>query len=167
MPCQTGVKSWSTTCYPKFPLNKYDTTRWIGFLWATGEIVAQLMQLTPFMQRNTNYRFAMPVCIRQATSLYKLARGADYLQCSKTFAIGRSSAHFGPTWIRICCKYFVSKAGSMAKWKWLKKSVCHQNEFHSTYPCTSYYFVESLFAWSFATLLLTMCTFAQHGPYGY
>lgn len=155
MPCQTGVKSWSTTWYPNFPLNKYDTTRWIGFLWATGEIVAQLMQLTPFMQRNTNYRFAMPVWIRQATSLYKLARGAVYLQCSKSFAIGRSSVHF------------VSKAGSMAKWKWLKKSVCHQNDFHSTYPCTSYYFVKSLFAWSFATLLLTMCTFAQHGPYGY
>ena len=48
--------------------------------------------LRPHVQReNTRYRLAVPVLIRVACTLFKLARGANLTICSEMFAIGRST----------------------------------------------------------------------------
>jgi hypothetical protein len=43
----------------------------------------------------THYRCIVPVSIRVACSLFKLAHAFEYLQCSEFFAIGKSTMHVG------------------------------------------------------------------------
>jgi len=45
-------------------------------------------------KKDTKYRCVVPVSIRVACSLYKLAHAAKYLQCSELFVIGKSTFHF-------------------------------------------------------------------------
>lgn len=45
-------------------------------------------------KESTRYQYTIPIGIRVACSLYKLAHAAEYLQCSEMFAVGNSVVHF-------------------------------------------------------------------------
>lgn len=89
------VKARSTTWYSNFLMVQFDNKRWIEHFRVTQDVVQQLTErLRPLIgKKDTRYRFAIPVGIRVACSLYKLAHAADYLQCSELFAIGKSTVH--------------------------------------------------------------------------
>jgi hypothetical protein len=51
------------------------------------------IKLKHLMQKDTNYRFVIPMEIRVACSLYKLVHGAKCLQCSELFVISKLIVH--------------------------------------------------------------------------
>lgn len=87
------VKPRSTTWFSQFPLQHYDNPRWIEMFRMKKPAVLSLSEvLRPHVEReNTRYRLAIPVLIRVASTLFKLAHGANLTVCSEMFAIGRSS----------------------------------------------------------------------------
>ena len=87
------VKPRSTTWFSRFLLEQYDNQRWVEMFRMTKPAVLSLSEvLRPHVQQeNTKYRLAIPVLIRVACTLFKLAHGANLTVCSEMFAIGRST----------------------------------------------------------------------------
>jgi hypothetical protein len=87
------VRPRSTTWFSRFLLEQYDDHRWIQmFRMSKRSIMALSDLLKPHVQRHdTRYRIAIPVLIRVACTLFKLAHAASLLICSEMFAIGRST----------------------------------------------------------------------------
>jgi hypothetical protein len=58
----------------------------------TKEVVFQITEnLQPTIKlKDTKYKFVIPIGIRVAYSFFKLAHGANYLQCNELFMIGKS-----------------------------------------------------------------------------
>jgi hypothetical protein len=57
-----------------------------------GSVADMCYRLRAAVQKqNTKYRLAIPMEVRVCCCLYKLAQGANFLACSKKFAIGCST----------------------------------------------------------------------------
>lgn len=87
------VRPRSTTWFSRFLLEQYDDRRWIQmFRMSKTSVMALADLLKPHVQRqDTKYRLAIPVLIRVACTLFKLAQGASLFICSEMFAIGKST----------------------------------------------------------------------------
>ena len=87
------VKPRSTTWFSRFVLEEYDDERWTSLFRMTKASVLHLStQLRPHIHRqNTRYRHAIPVIVRVACTLFKLAQGSSMILCSELFAIGIST----------------------------------------------------------------------------
>ncbi len=84
------VKARSTTWYSYFLMIQYDNSRWIEHFKMIMDFVSHLtIKVKHLMQKDTKYRFAIPMGIRVACSLYKLACGAKCLHCNELFVIGK------------------------------------------------------------------------------
>jgi hypothetical protein len=83
----------STAWFSHFLLHEYDDRRWVQNFRFTKDAVFQMSAvLAPLCARkDTKYRRAVPMRVRVACTLYKLAHGASFLQCSESFAIGKST----------------------------------------------------------------------------
>ena len=87
------VRPRSTTWFSRFLLEPYDDHRWLQmFRMSKKSVMALADLLKPHVHRqDTRYRIAIPVLIRVACTLFKLAQGASLLICSEMFAIGKST----------------------------------------------------------------------------
>ena len=87
------VKPRSTTWFSRFVIEEYDDDRWSSLFRMTKASVFDLShQLRPFIQKqNTKYRLAIPVVVRVACTLFKLAHATNTRSCSEMFAIGMST----------------------------------------------------------------------------
>jgi hypothetical protein len=87
------VKPRSTTWFSEFLISLYDDSRWIEQFRRDKEGVAQLCsRLRPHIEKqDAKYRQAIPVEVRVCCCLYKLAHAPSLLQCSESFAIGKST----------------------------------------------------------------------------
>ena len=74
-------------------IEEYDDERWSCMFRMTKSSVFELSNLLrPLIQKqNTRYRLAIPVVVRVACTLLKLAHGAGMRLCSELFAIGTST----------------------------------------------------------------------------
>jgi hypothetical protein len=88
------VKTSSMTWYSHFLMIQYDNSRWIEHFRVNRNFVSHLtIKLKHFMQKDTKYRFVIPIGIRVACSSYKLAHGAKCLHCRELFVIGKLIIH--------------------------------------------------------------------------
>jgi hypothetical protein len=87
------VKPRSTTWFSDFFISLYDDSRWIEQFRMDKEAVVDVCaRLRPHIEKqDTKYRQAIPVEVWVCCCLYKLAQGASLLQCSESFAIGKST----------------------------------------------------------------------------
>ena len=87
------VKPRSTTWFSRFVIEEYDDDRWSQMFRMTKASVFELShQLRPFIEKqNTRYRLAIPVVVRVACTLLKLAHATNTRLCSELFAIGRTT----------------------------------------------------------------------------
>ena len=87
------VKPRSTTWFSRFVVEEYDDARWSSLFRMTKSSVFELSnQLRPLIQKqNTKYRLAIPVVVRVACTLLKLAHATNTRLCSELFAIGMST----------------------------------------------------------------------------
>lgn len=87
------VKPRSTTWFSRFLIEEYDDDRWIEmFRFTKREIFNLASLLSPTLRKqDTKYRYAIPVVIRLACTLFKLSHAATFLICSELFAVGRST----------------------------------------------------------------------------
>lgn len=86
------VKPRSTTWFSWFLMSEYDD-RWVQMFWMSKAAVFSLSNiLRPHVQKkDTRYRFAVPVVIRVAVTLFKLIHGASLFICSEMFAVGKNT----------------------------------------------------------------------------
>jgi hypothetical protein len=87
------VKPRSTAWFTRFVIEQYDDGRWVQHFRMTKSAVFRLSEmLAPHIRRqNTRYRVAIPVVVRVACTLFKLAQGASLTICSELFAVGTST----------------------------------------------------------------------------
>ena len=87
------VKPRSTTWFSRFVIEDYNDERWSSLFRMTKQSVFELSyQLRPLIERqNTKYRLAIPVVVRVACTLLKLAHATNICLCSELFAIGTST----------------------------------------------------------------------------
>lgn len=93
--CDLGywVLPRSTTWFSHFLLTEYDDCRWVeNFRMSKASIFSIANMLAPLIaKKDTKYRRAIPVAVRVACVLYKLANGSSLLVCSELFAMGKST----------------------------------------------------------------------------
>ena len=87
------VKPRSTTWFSRFVIEEYDDARWSSLFRMTKADVFELSnQLRSLIEKqNTKYRLAIPVVVRVACTLLKLAHATNTRLCSELFAIGMST----------------------------------------------------------------------------
>ena len=74
-------------------MSEYDNNRWVQMFRMSKAAVFSLSNiLRPHVQKkDTRYRFAVPVVIRVAVTLFKLTHSASLFICSEMFAVGKST----------------------------------------------------------------------------
>ena len=82
----------STAWFSQFFLHEYNDDRWVlNFRFTKAAAIGIAGVLASYCERqDTRYRKAVPVRVRVASALYKLAQGASLLICLEQFAIGIS-----------------------------------------------------------------------------
>ena len=87
------VKPRSTTWFSRFVVEEYNDDRWSCLFRMTKASIFELSnRLRPLIQKqNTKYRLAIPVVVRVACTLLKLAHATNMRMCSEMFAIGMST----------------------------------------------------------------------------
>lgn len=87
------VKPRSTTWFSRFLMEEYTDDRWVqSFRMSKAAVHSLASLLAPNLKKkDTRFRLSIPVIIRVACSLFKLAHGCSLLLCSELFAVGRST----------------------------------------------------------------------------
>jgi hypothetical protein len=87
------VKPRSMAWFTRFVIEQYEDERWVQHFRMTKSAVFRLSEmLAPHISRqNTRYRLAIPVVVRVACTLFKLAQGASLTIFSELFAVGTST----------------------------------------------------------------------------
>jgi hypothetical protein len=87
------VKPRSTTWFSRFVIDQFDDDRWVQHFRMIEATVFRLADmLSPHIRKqNTRYRLSIPVIVRVACTLFKLAQDATFIICSEFFAVGVST----------------------------------------------------------------------------
>lgn len=87
------VKPRSTTWFSRFLLEQYDEDQWLKLFRMTKASVFALADILKptIVKKDTRYRFAIPIVVHVACTIFKLTQGASLIICNEMFMVGQSS----------------------------------------------------------------------------